>query len=65
MEIATIKKSKTEANLKVDNLGKRSWATDASISNRIQEIKEQMSGIEDTTGNIDMWVKDIHGVKIS
>ena len=31
----------------MENLGKRSGGTDASITNRIQEIEERISGIED------------------
>jgi hypothetical protein len=31
---------------------------DASITNRIQEIKERISSAEDTTENIDTTVKD-------
>jgi hypothetical protein len=37
----------------MDNLGKRSGATDISITIRIQEIKERTSGIEDTIEDID------------
>jgi hypothetical protein len=42
----------------MENLGKRSVATDASITNRIQEIEERMSGIENAIDNIDTKVKD-------
>jgi uncharacterized coiled-coil protein SlyX len=31
---------------------------DASITNRIQEIEERISGVEDTIGNIDTTVKE-------
>jgi uncharacterized coiled-coil protein SlyX len=41
-----------EATLEVENLGKRSEATDASINNRIQEIEERVSGIKDTLEDI-------------
>ena len=41
LEIETIKKTQREATLEMDNLGKRSGATDASITNRIQEIESQ------------------------
>ena len=40
------------------NLGKRSWATDANITNRIQETKEKISGIEDTINVIDTTCKE-------
>jgi hypothetical protein len=40
MKIETIKKSQMEATLEVENLGKRSGVTDASISNRVQKIEK-------------------------
>jgi hypothetical protein len=36
MEVETIKKSQRETNLEIENLGKKSGAIDASITNRIQ-----------------------------
>jgi hypothetical protein len=39
MEIEKIKKSQSEKTLKIENLGKKSGVIDASITNRIQEIK--------------------------
>ena len=47
MKIETMKKSQIEATLEMENLGKRSGATDASITNRMQEIEDRISGIED------------------
>jgi uncharacterized coiled-coil protein SlyX len=41
----------------MENLVKRAGVTDASITNRIQEIEERISGIEDTIENIDTTVK--------
>jgi hypothetical protein len=32
----------------MENLGKRSGATDASITNRIQEIEKRIPRVEDT-----------------
>jgi hypothetical protein len=46
MEIETIKKSQQETTLELENLGKRSGVIDVSISNRIQEIDERISGAE-------------------
>jgi hypothetical protein len=40
-------KQKTEGILEVENLGKRTGTIDASFINRIQEMKERISGIED------------------
>jgi hypothetical protein len=53
MEIKTIKNHKRRQPLEIENLGKRSGVIDASITNRIQEIEETISGAEDTTENLD------------
>jgi hypothetical protein len=37
----------------LENLGKQTGITEASITSRIQEIEERTSGIEDTTEEID------------
>jgi Ni,Fe-hydrogenase III large subunit len=59
MEIETIKKkSQKETTLELENLGKRSGDIDASITNRIQELEESISGAEDTIENIDTTVKE-------
>ena len=58
MEIETIKKSQRERTLKIENLGKRSGVIDASITNRIQEIEERISGAGNTIGNIGTTVKE-------
>jgi hypothetical protein len=52
VETETIKKTQREATLEMDHLGRRSEATDTSITNRIQEIEKRISGIEDTIENI-------------
>ena len=57
MEVET-KKSQRESTLELENLGKKSGAIDASITNRIQEIKERISSAEDTTENIDTTIKE-------
>jgi predicted nucleic acid-binding Zn-ribbon protein len=58
VEVETIKKTQVEANLKMENLEKRSGTADVSITNRIQEIKERISGVEDTIEEIDTTVKE-------
>jgi uncharacterized coiled-coil protein SlyX len=58
MEIETRKKSQRETTLWMENLGKRSRVMDISISNRIQEIEERISGAEDRIENIDTTVKE-------
>ena len=42
----------------LENLGKQTGITEASITSRIQEIEERTSGIEDTTEEIDTLVKE-------
>jgi wobble nucleotide-excising tRNase len=58
MEIGTIKKSQRESTLEIENLGKRSGIIDASITKRIQEIEERISGADDSIENIDTTVKE-------
>jgi len=58
MEIETIKKTQTEAILEIENLGKRRGTTDASITNRIQEMEERISCREDTIEEIGALVKE-------
>jgi hypothetical protein len=41
------KKSQREITLELENLGRRSGVSDASMTNRIQEIEERISGAED------------------
>ena len=65
MEIKTIKKSQRETTLEIKNLGKRAGVIDASITNRIQEIEERISGAEDTIENIDTTVKESAKCKTS
>ena len=59
MEVETIKKSqRKETTLEIENLGKKSGAIDASITNRIQKIEERISNTEDTIENIDTTIKE-------
>jgi prefoldin subunit 5 len=58
IKVETIKKSKRETTLEIENLGKRSGVIDASITNKTQEIEEGISGAEDTIENIDTTVKE-------
>jgi hypothetical protein len=58
MELETIKKLQRETTLELENLGKRSGVINASITNRIQEIQERISGAEDTIENIDTTVTE-------
>ena len=58
MEVETIKKTQRETNLKIEILGKKSGTIDVSISNRIQEMEERISGAEDSIENIDTTIKE-------
>jgi uncharacterized coiled-coil protein SlyX len=58
LELETIKKSQRETTLELENQGKRSGVIDASITNRIQELEERISGAEDTIENMDTTVKE-------
>jgi predicted nucleic acid-binding Zn-ribbon protein len=51
-EVDTIKKTQSEATLEIETLGKKSGIIDASISKRIQDMEERISGAEDSMENI-------------
>jgi predicted nucleic acid-binding Zn-ribbon protein len=57
-EIETIKNTQRETTLEIENLGKKSGTIDASISNRIKEMEERISGAEDTIENMDTTIKE-------
>ena len=42
----------------MENLGKRSGITDVSITIKLQEIEERISGVEDKVEEIDTNVKE-------
>ena len=65
MEIEITKKSQMEGTLEMENLGERSGATDANTTNRIQEIEERISGIEDPIEELTQQSKKIQSVKSS
>jgi hypothetical protein len=58
MEVETIKKSQRETTLEVEILRNKSGAIDVSITNRIQEIEERISGREDFIENMDTTIKE-------
>ena len=58
VEVETIKQTQRMAILEIENLGKKTGAINASITNRIQEIEERISGAEHTIENIDTTVKE-------
>ena len=58
MEVETIKKTQRETTLEIETLGKKSGTIDVSISNRIQEMEERISGAEDPIENMDTTIKE-------
>jgi hypothetical protein len=58
MEVETIKKSQRERAMEIEILGKKSGTIDVSISNRIQEMEERISGAQDSTENMDTTIKE-------
>ena len=58
MEVETIKKTQRETTLEIETLGKKSGTIDVSISNRIQEMEERISGAEDSIENMDTTIKE-------
>ena len=57
-EVETIKKIQREKTLETETLGKKSGTIDVSISNRIQEMEERISGAEDSIENISTTIKE-------
>jgi predicted nucleic acid-binding Zn-ribbon protein len=64
-EVDTIKKTKNEATLEIETLGKKSGTIDARISNRIQDMEERISGAEDSLENIGTTIKKMQNARRS
>ena len=47
MKIEATKKTRSKGNLEMENLDKQTETTDTSITNKVQERIERVSGIED------------------
>jgi hypothetical protein len=58
MEVETIKKTQRETTLEIDIPRKKSGAIDASITNRIQEMKDRISGAEESIENMDTTTRE-------
>jgi methyl-accepting chemotaxis protein len=58
LEVETIKKTQRETTLELENLGKKSGIIDSSISNKIQEMEERISGAEDSIEKMDTTIKE-------
>jgi hypothetical protein len=57
-EVDTMKKTQSEKTLKIETPGKKSGTIDVSISNRIQEMEERISGAEDSIENMGITIKE-------
>jgi predicted nucleic acid-binding Zn-ribbon protein len=57
-EVDTIKKTQSEAMLEIEKLGKKSGTIDTSITNRIKEMEDRISGAEDSIENIGTTIKE-------
>ena len=57
-EVKTIKESQIETTLEIETLGKKSGNIDVSISNRIQEMEERISDVEDFIENMGTTIKE-------
>jgi hypothetical protein len=53
-----MKKNQRETTLEIETLGKKSGSIDVSISNRIQEMEEGISGAEDSIENMNTEIKE-------
>jgi predicted nucleic acid-binding Zn-ribbon protein len=57
-EVDTIKKNQSKKKLEIETLKKKSGTIDVSISNRIQEMEERISGREDSIENMGTTIKE-------
>lgn len=57
MEIEVIRETLTDRILDMENLDKQTGTTDTSITNKVQEREERISGTEDMIEEIDTLVK--------
>jgi hypothetical protein len=57
-EAKIIKKTQSETTLEIETLGKKSGTIDMSISNRIQEMEERISGAEGSIEIISTTIKE-------
>jgi hypothetical protein len=64
MEVETLKKTQREKTLEIEVLGNKSEAIDVSISNRLQNMEERISGAEDSIENMETTIKENAKCKI-
>jgi predicted S18 family serine protease len=63
MEIEAIKKIQTEAIMEIDSLRRRIGATSTSVTNKIQNMEERISGVKDTVKALIHWSKEMLSLK--
>ena len=57
-EMDTINKTQSDKAMEEETLGKKSGTIDVSISNRIQDMEERISGVEDSIENNSTTIKE-------
>jgi hypothetical protein len=57
-EVEIVNKTQREATLEIKNLGKKSGTIDTSISNRIHEMEERVSGAKNSIENMGTTIKE-------
>ena len=60
-----MKKTQRETTLGIETLGMKSGTIDVSISNRIQEMEERLSGAEDSIKKMGTTIKENANAKRS
>jgi hypothetical protein len=58
IEVEIMKKTQRETILEIEILRKKSGTIDVSISNRIEEMEERISGAEDSRENMGTTIKE-------
>ena len=58
MEMEAIKQTQSEGTLETDKLRKRTGTTDQTITNGIQEMEEEISGVDDMIEITDTSIKE-------
>ena len=63
IETETIKKTQKDTILEMESLKMKSGLTNISITNRLQEMEERISGTKDTIENVDLTVRENAKIK--
>jgi hypothetical protein len=60
-----MKKTQRETILEIEILGNKSGPIDVSITNKMQEMEERISAVEDSIENMDTTIKKMQNAKRS